>query len=85
MNTLEKIKFYLGLRCIAKFGDNYVITRRNALLMRVCLDRNEEFWWSEGYWNKYCAFSSLDRAKQRNSVLIEKSKPIKLKLAPWSV
>ncbi|MDX9668706.1 hypothetical protein [Pseudomonas sp. P8_250] len=85
MNLWEKLKFYLGLRCIAKFGDNYVITRRNALLLRECLDRNEEFWWTEGYWNKYCAFSSLDRAKQRNSVTIEASKPNKLKLTPLSV
>lgn len=82
MKVWNTVKFILGLQCIAKFGDKYVVTRRDMLFMRVCLACNEEYWWTHGYWNKYCTFDTLEQAEKRAGVIISESKPALIKLTP---
>lgn len=82
MKTWNTIKYFLGMQCIAKFGNKYVVTKREWGLIRVCLARDEEFWWTHGFWNKHCSFDTLEQAEYRASVVISPSKPAILKLEP---
>ena len=83
MSLWSIIKFYLGLKVVAKFGNEYVVTKRELGIMRVCLDRNTDFWWMHGYWNRYCSFTTVEAAEQRmNTVIPKPPKPKPLRLTP---
>lgn len=85
MSLMNKVKFFLGLPCIAKFGDQFVITKCEFGFIRVCLGRNEEYWWLESNWNRYCSFKTLAEAQKRFDIIIAPSQPIKLKLRPVGI
>lgn len=78
MSFLNKVKFVLGLECIAKYGEEFVITKRD-FGVRVCLDRNSEFWWMEGNWHRYCTMKTREAAEARQVKLLLPEPP-KLRL-----
>lgn len=63
-NFWSKVKFFLGMECIAKYGEQFVVTKRE-FGSRVCLDRKSEFWWMEGYWNRHCTYDTIEGAEKR--------------------
>ncbi|MNC45185.1 hypothetical protein D3C75_941330 [compost metagenome] len=79
MRLLNKVKFFLGMECIAKYGEQFVITKR-LLGLRVCLDHRREFWWYEGNWNRYCTFATPEDAEVRLSTMYPP--PERQKLSP---
>lgn len=58
------IKFHLGMVCVAEFDGKWVITR-TTLGLTYCLDRDSNYWWSEGYWNRNCTFNTREEAEMR--------------------
>lgn len=79
MSLLSKVKFYLGLEVIVKYGDKFVITKRECFI-RVCLDRKSEFWWTQGSWNRSCTLNTREEAELRIRTMLP-AEPKRLRLA----
>lgn len=65
-NTITKLKFYLGLKCVMRYGNKgWVVTKRQGGLVRVCKSTTEDYWWgSSEYYTKYCLFPTKEAAIQ---------------------
>ena len=63
----NKIKFYIGLKAVAKLGDEgWVITKFDlGLMARTCKANDEDFWWyTSSYWPRYCLFKTKEEAEE---------------------
>lgn len=76
----NKIKFYLGMKCVATKGDKWVVTRREALILRVCRSKNVDYWYmTDECIDIYCLFDSEESAKEFLHTITKKSKSSKIK------
>ena len=63
----NKIKFYIGLKAVAKLGDEgWVITKFDlGLMARTCKANDEDYWWyAAHYWSKHCIFKTKEEAEK---------------------
>lgn len=58
----NKIKYWLGLRCVVEVDGKFLVSKRFAGLVRVYQSKTESYWWTEGYALNYCAYDTLQEA-----------------------
>lgn len=62
MFNWNRIKYYLGLRCVVGVGQNWYITKTILFMRHAQGTENGHWWYSTEYWPKYCAYSTKEEA-----------------------
>lgn len=52
MNLMNKIKYYLGFKSVARKCGRYIITKR-VFFMRHFYDKSDDKWWMDVYGGSY--------------------------------
>ena len=64
----NKVKYWLGMRCVVEMNGKFFVTKRHSVLGRVYQGTNDGYWWTTkrnafdyaAYDTKEKAFAALD-------------------------
>lgn len=72
-------KFHLGAECVAEYDGKWVVTK-SVFGYHYCLDRETNYWWSEGFWGRNCTFPTREAAEHRRRYQTEAEAYVKPQL-----
>lgn len=64
------LKFHLGMECVARYGDKWVVTRKFIFIVRDCLELSKDkhkggYWWTNDYSHNWSLFNTQEEALEK--------------------